>query len=83
MGASAKDWKRNHTMNFVVGTTYATRSICDSECIVSLKVVARTAKTITTEKGKTLRITTAHDGEYVKPWGSYSMCPIIRADDRA
>lgn len=69
-------------MKFEVGSTYSTRSICDSECIVSLTVAKRTAKTITTKAGKVLRITSYNGVEQVKPWGSYSMAPIIDATDR-
>lgn len=67
---------------FKQGVTYAARSICDHNCIIRLRVAKRTAKTVTTAEGKTLRIG-EHDGaEFVKPWGSYSMAPIVRASDR-
>lgn len=65
---------------FEAGKTYQTRSICDSNCIISVKVVSRTAKTIKTEKGKTLRIGTYDGHEFVKPWGSYSMAPIVNSE---
>lgn len=72
------------TKQFETGKTYSTRSICDSECIVSIEVVKRTAKRITVLAGgktKVLGIGSYEiDGaEFVKPWGSYSMCPIITA----
>lgn len=69
---------------FETGKTYTTRSICDHNCVISLTVTKRTAKTITADLGghrgvKTLRIKD-HDGvETVKPWGSYSMAPTIAA----
>lgn len=66
---------------FQPGKTYATRSICDHNCIISLTVAKRTAKTITTTDGKTLRINLWQDVEQVKPWGSYSMAPIVDATD--
>ena len=67
---------------FEAGKTYATRSLCDHDCIVRVTVVRRTAKTIVTDKGKTLRVFIDYNGhEAVKPWGSYSMCPIVSADD--
>jgi len=69
-------------MNFEVGKTYSTRSICDHNCIISVTVAKRTAKTITTPEGKTFRISTYEGNEQVKPWGSYSMCPIVGADDK-
>lgn len=66
-------------MKFQPGKTYQTRSICDSNCIISVTVAKRTAKTITTGEGKTLRIGVFEGAEFVKPWGSYSMAPIVRA----
>lgn len=68
-------------MIFVTGRTYSTRSICDHNCIFSITVAKRTAKTITTTEGKTLRIAIYNGNEQVKPHGSYSMCAIIGADD--
>lgn len=69
-------------MKFQAGKTYATRSVCDHNCIIRVTVAKRTAKTITTTAGKTLRIAVSpFDGvEQVKPWGSYSMAPIVSAD---
>ena len=36
---------------------------------------------VKTAEGKTFRIGVWHDqsGEYIKPWGSYSMAPFIKA----
>jgi hypothetical protein len=65
---------------FEPGKTYWTRSICDSDCIVRVPVARRTAKTITTDDGKVLRISVWQNVERVKPWGSYSMAPIVSAD---
>jgi hypothetical protein len=73
---------------FEVGKTYYTRSICDNDCIITGKVLRRTAATVTMEvKGygvKTLRISkglSEHLGaEAVKPWGTYSMAPTLSAD---
>ena len=66
---------------FQPGQTYATRSICDHDCIIRVAVASRTAKTIKTVDGKTLRIGVYGDAELVKPWGTYSMAPIVRAND--
>ncbi len=66
---------------FEIGKTYATRSIVDADTWVRITVAKRTAKTITTTEGKTLRPHVYEDTEQVRPWGSYSMCPIIGADD--
>jgi hypothetical protein len=72
---------------FQAGKTYATRSVCDHDCIIRVAVVSRTAKTITADCGhrgvKTLRVSEYDGVEQVKPWGSYSMAPIVSADDRA
>lgn len=70
-------------MQFETGKTYFTRSACDHNCIISVTVAERTAKTIKTAAGKTLRIGSYKiDGaEFVKPWGSYSMAPIVTASD--
>lgn len=65
---------------FTPGKTYSTRSVCDHNCIFSITVKSRTAKTIKTECGKTLRVSVWNDVEQVKPMGSYSMAPIVRAD---
>ena len=69
------------TKQFEAGKTYATRSICDSECIVAVTVARRTAKMLTTREGKSFRISVYDGIEQIKPWGSYSMAPIIQADD--
>jgi hypothetical protein len=65
--------------SFQIGKTYSTRSACDHNCIISIEVVKRTAKTVTTKSGKTLRVSEYGGVECVKPWGSYSMAPIVRA----
>lgn len=64
---------------FEPGKTYTARSICDHNCVISVTVSKRTAKTITTKTGKTLRVAVYDGAEFVKPWGSYSMAPIVRA----
>lgn len=70
---------------FQAGKTYATRSICDHNCIISLTVASRTPKTIKTTDGKCFRVGVWFDGtaEFVRPWGSYSMAPFITADKLA
>lgn len=64
---------------FQTGNTYSTRSICDHNCIFSITVARRTAKTITTTDGKVLRVALYEGVETVKPQGSYSMAPVIKA----
>ena len=71
---------------FEVGKIYATRSVCDYNCIISVTVQKRTAKTVQVlldGKSKSFRVGGYDGAEYIRPWGSYSMCPIIRATDRA
>ena len=70
---------------FEVGKKYIGRSVCDYDCIVEIEVIKRTEKTITvngdriTGTNKTLKITKYAGEESVKPYGSYSFAPIIRA----
>lgn len=71
-------------IKFEVGATYETRSACDHDCIYSFTVIARTAKQITIrEHGREdfRRGIFIYDGqEKCKPYGTYSMCPVISAD---
>jgi hypothetical protein len=70
------------TTKFEAGRTYSTRSIGDYNCIISITVASRTEKTIKTTEGKTLRIYSYDDGlERVRPWGKYSMSPVITAEN--
>ena len=66
---------------FEAGKTYATRSITDHNCVIRVTIVKRTAKTVTTDNGKRFRVSVSpYDGvETIKPYGSYSMCPVISA----
>lgn len=73
---------RTQHKTFEVGVTYWDRSTCDYDCIFKIKVVRRTAKTIFTECGKTLRVSEWQGVETVKPHGSYSMCSVMSADKR-
>ena len=69
---------------FKVGRTYATRSICDYDCIFSFVILGRTAKTITTNvHGKVVKrsLSVWEGNEQFKPHGNYSMCAIVGADD--
>lgn len=67
---------------FTAGKTYSTRSVCDHNCVFEITVEKRTAKTLTTSEGKTLRIGVYEGVEFVKPMGSYSMAPIINANEK-
>lgn len=65
---------------FQTGKTYFTRSVADADTIVRVKVAKRTDKTIVTDLGDRLRVSVWDGVEQVKPWGSYSMAPIVSAD---
>ena len=65
---------------FETGQTYFTRSVADYDTIVRVTVAKRTDKTIVTAAGDRLRINVWNDVEQVKPWGSFSMAPIVGAD---
>lgn len=68
---------------FEAGKTYATRSIADAGMVIAITVAKRTAKTITTTAGKVLRVSEWAGVEQVRPWGTYSMAPIVSADRAA
>ena len=73
------------TTKFQVGKTYYTRMIGDSNLRVTAEVISRTAKTIRARvdgesEVKTFRVSEYRDVEQVKPYGSYSMAPIVSAD---
>ena len=65
---------------FETGKTYYTRSVADYDTIVRVTVAKRTDKTIVTAGGDRLKIKVWDGIEQVKPWGSYSMAPIVGAD---
>ena len=76
----------NKVKRFEVGATYQTRSICDHDCIFTIKIIKRTEKTVTVEKqGKQSRckIHLIDGKEVIFPYGQYSMCPVFDADDKA
>lgn len=69
---------------FQVGKTYYQASLCDHECIFRFKILARTAKTITTivhDKRVKRGIGVDEYGiEHFMPFGRYSMAPSVGAD---
>jgi hypothetical protein len=72
-------------MKFTAGNTYTQRSICDSNCVFSFRVVSRTAKTMQLDSGDgvTRRVGIKFDREgceFAFPLGRYSMAPTIRAN---
>ena len=69
---------------FMVGQVYSTRSICDHNSIVRVKITKRTAQTVTGEmdgKVQTWRVRVYDNAEIFSPCGRYSMSPTIRAND--
>lgn len=72
----------SNVKTFEAGKTYTTRSVCDHDCVISVTIQKRTAKTVTAEvrgEVKTFRVAVYDGAEFIKPWGSYSMAPIVRA----
>lgn len=83
-GGESRPRKENNMKTFKVNGFYTTQSICDSDCIFRVLVIKRTEKTVTvrTDDGEIKRCKPYIDrdgSEYIKPYGNYSMCPIIRA----
>lgn len=69
---------------FEIGKEYFTRSICDSECIFSIKITGRTAKTVSYEymgESRRSKIRFDDSGEYIQP-DRYSMAPTFRLNVR-
>jgi hypothetical protein len=72
------------TTKFQVGGKYSFTFIGNSDLHVCYEVLKRTAKTVVITDGtetKRCRISVYENVEQVKPDGSYSMCPILGADD--
>ena len=69
---------------FQLGKTYFDRSACDYDCVFSFTILARTAKTVTIENKRgeqSKRGLQVRDGvEQFKPFGTYSMCTVVRAN---
>lgn len=73
---------------FEVGKTYCTEFACDSNLVISAKCVKRTASTVTMVTkmygAKTYRIMRESalffGAEAIRPYGRYSMAPIIDAN---
>ena len=71
------------TIQFETGNTYATRSICDHDCIFSFTIATRSEKTVRVKvHGKMVsrRVSIYNGVEQFKPFGNYSMAAIISAD---
>ena len=69
-----------------VGKTYSERFMSDYDSIAHFTILARTAKTVTTEvHGKQVkrrvRVASYDDTERFNPFGSYSMAMVVSAKD--
>jgi len=71
------------TSKFQVGTAYSGRFIGDYDSVFTVKILQRTAKTVTIIGPKGMakhRISLDHEGgETIFPFGRYSMAPVCRA----
>lgn len=79
-------------MKFETGKTYTTRLITNHDSIISFYVIKRTDKTVTVmgdfmdtyaaerQTPHTMRVKVWQDVETFKPWGTYSMCPVVSAE---
>ena len=67
---------------FEVGHVYYDQYACDSETISTIKIIKRTAKTVTFERGSETRRAKLYEdanGEYIMP-DHYSMACVYRAE---
>jgi hypothetical protein len=68
---------------FQVGNTYSGRFIGDADAVFQVRILARTAKTVTVIGPKGMaqhRVSCDHEGgEQIFPFGKYSMAPVCRA----
>ncbi len=68
---------------FTIGQKLSARSTCDHECVFTGTVIKRTAKTVTIETAmngvKRCKIYDYGDGEFILPFGNYSMAPVFEA----
>lgn len=67
---------------FEIGKEYYSRSICNYDCVFTIKITGRTAKTVTYEymgESRRSKIRVDESGEYIQP-DRYSMAPIFRAE---
>ncbi|SJP57398.1 hypothetical protein [Clostridioides difficile] len=61
-------------IKFEIGKTYATRSVCDHDCMFTIEVIKRTDKTITYKEDDTVRrakIRFSDDYEYIRNFDQY------------
>jgi hypothetical protein len=69
--------------SFQIGHTYSGRFVGDADSVFQVKILKRTAKTVTVAGPKGIaqhRVTVDHEGgEQIFPFGKYSMAPVCRA----
>ncbi len=66
---------------FEIGKEYFSRSICNHDCVFTIKITKRTAKTVSYEymgESRRSKIRVDDSGEYIQP-DRYSMAPVFRA----
>jgi len=67
---------------FTENQELSARSICNNDCIFTATVIKRTAKTVTIKDDRGERRCKIHnygDGEFIFPYGQYSMCTTFQA----
>lgn len=67
---------------FEIGKEYFSRGICNYDCIFTIKITGRTAKTVSYEymgDSRRSKIRVDDSGEYIQP-DRYSMAPVFRAE---
>ena len=67
---------------FEIGKEYYSRSIYNHDCVFTIKITGRTAKTVTYEymgESRRSKIRVDDSGEYIQP-DRYSMAPVFRAE---
>ena len=67
---------------FEIGKEYYSRSICNHDCVFTIKITGRTAKTVSYEymgDSRRSKIRVDDSGEYIQP-DRYSMAPVFRAE---
>lgn len=66
---------------FEIGKEYYSRSICNHDCVFTIKITGRTAKTVSYEymgESRRSKIRVDDSGEYIQP-DRYSMAPVFRS----
>lgn len=79
----SKGSEMENIIKFKVGETYSTRSVCNWDCVFTIKVIKRTAKFITFERhGEEISrkgVYVAGGVEQCAFLGNYSMAPVVSA----